>query len=219
MSDGRMYWSQPLLYVALGDSLTVGVGANYHPGFVPRYQRMIEEQMKQRVFVQMYARPGATTGEILALMNNPQVKFDLSRATIITLSAGGNDFIQAAEKYLKSKEKKVLEEALHAARNNIAAIINHIRNLKADSKSAYMIRVLDLYNPMPQVAIVDKWVRLFNRHIRKCCAQGNIGVTNLYAAFKDSEERLLSADKIHPNQQGYQVIAEELNKLGYASLH
>lgn len=218
MSDGLGVWSQPLLYVALGDSLTVGVGSHFHPGFVPRYQRMIEEHLKRRVFVQMYARPGATTGDILTFMANPQVIYDLNRATIITLSAGGNDLIQAAESYLKTKEKKVLQEALQTAKKNVAAIMKEIKELKAKTGTPYMIRILDLYNPMPKVAIVDKWVRLFNSHLRKGCAQGNLAVTNLYRAFKGKEEALLSIDKIHPNQKGYQVISEELNKLGYASI-
>lgn len=218
MSDGLGVWSQPLLYVALGDSLTVGVGSHFHPGFVPRYQRMIEEHLKRRVFVQMYARPGATTGDILTFMANPQVIYDLNRATIITLSAGGNDLIQAAESYLKTKEKKVLQEALQTAKKNVAAIMKEIKELKAKTGTPYMIRILDLYNPMPKVAIVDKWVRLFNSQLRKGCAQGNLAVTNLYRAFKGKEEALLSIDKIHPNQKGYQVISEELNKLGYASI-
>lgn len=77
--------------------------------------------------------------------------------------------------------------------------------------------MLDIYNPFSELPLAAKWVQGMNAHLRSLTSS-TIRITNLYAAFKGREKELLSADKIHPNPQGYQVIAEELNRLGYSPL-
>jgi lysophospholipase L1-like esterase len=56
---------------------------------------------------------------------------------------------------------------------------------------------------------------LFNGHLISF-ADDKIAVTNLYTAFKGNEDELLSFDRVHPNPKGYQVIADELDELGYS---
>src|SRR5690606_18423869 len=152
------------------------VGANQTAGYVGRYKRLAEEALNKHIFIQVFARRGATTEEILNMIRIAQVSYSIGQASIVTLSAGGNDIIQPAEAYLKNKEKRVLMEALRHARKNISSIIEEIKELKSASQTPYIIRVLDLYNPLPQKVLIDKWVRLFNRHLRKCCAHDNIAV-------------------------------------------
>lgn len=57
-----------LTYLALGDSLTVGVGASFlAPGFVGRYKQITEEKLDKHVFTTIYAKSGIETGEVLKI--------------------------------------------------------------------------------------------------------------------------------------------------------
>lgn len=209
--------NSPILYVAIGNSLTAGVGAGYFPGFVQRYQQMAAQHLNKRVMSQVYARPGATTSDLLQMVRHPNVARAIQQASIITINAGGNDLIQASPIYFRTKERRVLEDALKNCQENVTSIIDEIRELKRDSQSAYMIRILDLYNPFPEEKLAEKWVKGLNRHLKKM-KNGHLAITNLYTAFKGKEEHLLAADKIHPNAKGYQLISEQLHLLGYSPL-
>jgi lysophospholipase L1-like esterase len=206
------------LYLALGDSLTAGVGSCHFPGFVQRYEKLAEIALENNIVPKVFAIPGATTGEVLNIVKDSSVRKFIRKARIITLSAGGNDLIQASRKYLREEQdQEILKQALVACKKNVSTILNEIRQVKMlneDLKGPFIVRIVDLYNPFQELELANKWVTLFNRHL-KTFANEKVAVTNLYEGFKGNEEKLLSFDKIHPNPNGYQVIAEELNKLGY----
>jgi lysophospholipase L1-like esterase len=204
----------PISYIAVGDSLTVGIGACYAPGFVHRYYMFSEQALNRKIFAQKFARSGATTADVLEIMRHPLVSERIKQAAIITISAGGNDLIQAAGVLSKTHNQKVLEEALITCKRNVAKILNEIYEIRHTGDTPFIIRMVDLYNPFPDIDVADKWVRLFNKHLRSF-TNGNIAITDAYHSFKGNEDKFLSCDRLHPNPKGYQVIAEELNKLGY----
>jgi lysophospholipase L1-like esterase len=74
-----------------------------------------------------------------------------------------------------------------------------------------------LYNPQPQIPLADKWVQLFNRQLNSFDNRSTIRVADLYSVFKGRQDEFLSRDQIHPNNLGYQVIANTLFSLGYPS--
>jgi lysophospholipase L1-like esterase len=217
MNDESMNRNESLLYVALGNSLTAGIGAGFSPGFVQRYHQFAKQMLNKRIYLQVIARPGATTEDILKMIQHPSIKRAIRQASIITLSAGGNDLIQAARVYFRTNEQRVLEEALHRCRENMANILKEIGQIKSDFDAPFIIRLVDLYNPLPDLELADKWVRLFNQHLGSF-TNGQIAITNVYSAFKGKEDQFLSSDRLHPNPEGYQIIAEELNRLGYSPL-
>lgn len=213
------YAQKPVQYTALGNSLTVGVGSGYTPGYVQRYKRFAEQALQQNVCLSVVARSGATSGQVLRFLKHPQIRHLLKESSIISISAGGNDLIQAAKLMLQTKNEAGMKEALAEGKKNVSEILKEIREIKADpkAKNPYIIRMLDIYNPFSELPLAAKWVQGMNAHLRSLTSS-TIRITNLYAAFKGREKELLSADKIHPNPQGYQVIAEELNRLGYSPL-
>lgn len=208
----------PLLYTALGDSLSVGVGSGlFGIGFVERYDKMIEEDLETDVCLHVCARSGLTTEDILQMLNQPVHNQRLSKANIITITAGGNDVIDAVLAYQNHPDERIFSDALASFRNHFRLILTRITELKEEN-SDYIIRIANLYNPFPDVPLAQKWISRFNKHLQHLANAPHVKIANLYAAFQNHTDDYLSADNIHPNQLGYQVIAEEMRKTGYKPL-
>jgi lysophospholipase L1-like esterase len=209
---------QCLTYVALGDSLTVGVGASFlAPGFVGRYVRLTEKECNRPVFTDIYAKSGIETGEVRAIVESPALHEKIKCANMITISAGGNDLINASKDFAETGEQSEITQSVKECHSNMVQIMHTIQGLKKDCGVPYIIYLLNLYNPQPQIPLADKWVQLFNRHLNSFDNRSTIRVANLYSVFKGRQDELLSRDQIHPNNLGYQAIANTLFSLGYPS--
>lgn len=209
--------NQPCLsYVALGDSLTVGVGASFlTPGFVGRYVRLTEKKLDRRIFTDILAKSGIETSGVLDIVRSESLHRKITRANIITISAGGNDLIQASKDFIESGDQAEIAQSVKECHSNMMKIMAMIHELKKDCGVPFIIYLLNLYNPLSQVALADKWVRLFNRHLSSFDNNKTIRVVDIYTVFKGRQEELLSRDRIHPNNLGYQEIANTLVQLGY----
>jgi lysophospholipase L1-like esterase len=88
-----------------------------------------------------------------------------------------------------------------------------IHSIKQGSARPYAVRVADLYNPIPYVEESVLWILLFNRMLRRF-RHPTLTVSDMYTPFVGREKELLSADRIHPNEEGYRVMAERLAACG-----
>ncbi|AKG37027.1 GDSL-type esterase/lipase family protein [Paenibacillus durus] len=207
-------------YTAIGDSLTTGFGAMPGSGFVPVYRRMSEVSLRNFVAYTNLGINGLTTAELEQRVRyNPMFRQSLREADIITISIGGNDLIHAAKAAAgrANPPSSIFQAALKESRQHFAGIMGQIYHAKAGAGKPYIIRIVGLYNPYPQMAEASGWVRQFNRQM----AQYNnrvCGFADIYGAFAGHERELLSIDNLHPNGKGYRIIAERLHNLGYGNL-
>jgi lysophospholipase L1-like esterase len=207
------------LYVALGDSLTVGAGATFlSPGFVQRYQWLAISELQEHVYVQTFAHSGFQSHDVLLEFHNDFVKEQLKNADIITITAGGNDLIQAARKFQEDQNEEDFRFALNRCMENYRKIMKKINVLKYGSITPYIVRLIDLYNPFPQVPLAEKWIRKFNSQLKNFEKEPTISIAQIDKVFKGHETEYLSSDGIHPNDLGYKKIAEALHQLGYGEL-
>lgn len=207
-------------YIALGDSLTVGVGKGiFSPGFVQLYERFINNDLQQQIKTRVFARSGATTKEVLKkIVMNPRIQEDVKEADIITLTAGGNNLISAVKQFEKEQKESVILQALEGCQRNMTDILAMIDNMKSGDKKVYIVRLVNLYNPFPSVELANKWVDLFNKHIDSFSTVEHVEVADLKYIFAGKEDSLLSKDRIHPNDAGYLEIAKALRQLGYGEV-
>ncbi|WP_077735694.1 GDSL-type esterase/lipase family protein [Bacillus sonorensis] len=208
-----------LQYVALGDSLTVGVGSGlFEPGFVQRYKKKVEEDLKQDVSLVKFAKSGLETAEILDILNMPFVKEQVKKADVITITGCGNDLLRSLDIYEKEKDEHVFLEASSHCQKNYSNMLEKINEIKGEKDGCYVIRLLNLYNPFPHIELADKWITGFNRHLKQLESPPHVKVIDTYAVFKGREKELLSFDRVHPNSRGYEAMAEKLREAGYGPL-
>ncbi|MFJ7737686.1 GDSL-type esterase/lipase family protein [Lysinibacillus sp. NPDC097287] len=205
----------PLRYLAIGDSLTVGIGVHLlDPGFVEYYRGMSQQILKRRIFYQKHARSGATTEDVLAMLYSPTATEAVKCANIITITAGGNDLINAAKGFMRNNDEEIIAQAIKQARKNYSKILERIHHL--DKQDQYILRLTNLYNPFPEIPIADEGIKAFNASINRFGREMNVKVADLYGVFKGNEKAFLSKGGVHPNSKGYYQMALALSKLGYS---
>lgn len=207
-------------YTAIGDSLTTGFGALPGNGFVPIYRRMAEGRLRSQVIPANLGVNGLTTAGLKQrLGSSAGYRSAVKEAQIITVSIGGNDLIKAAKSAgpRPGEFQRALQNALRNCKRNFSDIMGTLSHLKAGTRSPYILRIVGLYNPYPQVDEATEWVRQFNRYAADYSSY-NVGFASIYHEFAGNERGLLFLDHIHPNGRGYRVIAGKLDALGYRGL-
>lgn len=208
-------YDRPVIYSAIGDSLTVGIGAFLAPGFVKRYADYIQKQTGRLVHVRNHGKNGATSAYLVYLFNDPAVAFDVSRAEVLTLTVGGNDLRYAVRLFQKTKDARVFAATYDTFQKNLQMILRRIVFLKKISPFPYLIRMVDIYNPFPEFPALDRWIRQFNEALYRWEQMiPHFKVARVYSAFRRSLASIYSFDGIHPNNTGYEIIARELRRLG-----
>ncbi|MEI4789657.1 GDSL-type esterase/lipase family protein [Bacillus sp. FJAT-53060] len=198
-------------YVAIGDSLTVGVGARlFGGGFAEWYAAMVEKKLHSPVKLSVYAKSGLTTEEILQLFQRSDVRRAIAHADIITITGCGNDLVQAVLQYEKGEdEKKLLQASMHC-QANFSKMIQEIAQIKRGQHQPYSVYLMNLYNPFPEIPIAERWLQQYNQHLRLLAANPHVEVVDVYRMFEGHEREYLSIDQFHPNHKGYEAMAEAL---------
>lgn len=206
-----------LQYIAIGDSLTAGIGIPFlNSGFPEFYRKLSEHTLEKRIYLHKFGKSGATTGDILNMLDSPTVRRAIKCANIITITAGGNDLINVAKNLLRHNDKKSVIHAMQQSQENYSKIIKKIQII--DKENPSILRLMNLYNPFPHIPVADEAIKTFNIAISRFAKQQNIKVADVYHVFSDKEKALLSKDGVHPNQEGYHQMALTFSKLGYAPL-
>lgn len=207
-------------YTAIGDSLTTGFGALPGNGFVPVYRRMAEQRLRAPVGAFNLGVNGLTTSGLEQRMKGDyNYRTALRDADLITLSIGGNDLIKAAKAAggRPAALSSLLQQSLRECKRNFDDIMGMLYQLKSGERKPYIIRVVGLYNPYPQLTEATDWVLQFNR-FASSYSNSVSRFASVYQEFAGNERRLLSIDHVHPSGKGYRVIAGKLDGLGYGRL-
>lgn len=209
-----------LHYLAIGDSLTAGYGAPQGRGFVDQLVLLLQNFLGVKVYVTNMGVNGATTKQIIEqLKSDPVMQRHVRRADVITITAGGNDLLRAAEKFLEDKNFFHLIAALKECQQNYRQMTGLLKQLKQQASEPYAVRMLSLYTPPSDRYMREAsfCVKRFNGIVRKCKEKYFLDV-NVYDAFRGRERELMYEDQIHPNEKGYRIIAEQVHRVGYAPL-
>jgi lysophospholipase L1-like esterase len=213
---------RPSRYVAVGDSLATGAGAQR--GYAERYADHLRADGGGSVRFTNFARDGWTSADLLAaLEGDPRFADALTRADVVTIDIGGNDLLRAQAQFLAGEcsGEDCLHDAVDAFQTNWDAIVVAVDRLVAEDT---VLITMDLYNPFvaPLRAFglyerLQPFLDRVNEHIRRSAAEHGMTVAPVHAAFNGPEgladpvvQGLIAEDRLHPSDAGHAVIAELL---------
>lgn len=203
-----------ITYIAIGDSLTAGLGSseeNYlriH-GFVPQFTKYLRED--NNVTVENYGIPGLSSTGLLALLTADEaLQNRLKTAGVISVSIGGNDFLQTIRSVPGGEDESALNLRMEVLKRTYQETYKLLRELNPDAT----IMLIGLYNPYPEghelTDLGEKYAPLFNGFIEEYSDESNTLVIDPYDAFegKSLEWTHIAKDDIHPNDKGYTEIVK-----------
>lgn len=218
-----------LNYVALGDSLAAGYAPD---GIIGKgYANYLAEDIKAAglmgEFDNRYAVTGFTSQDILAALHDDKhinlpgspdslgINKRLAQADIITLDIGANDLLDTvkfdAQTGRVSIDPKTVMSVPTQVEANVKDIITRIKEVSPKAQ----IYLMGYYNPfgaLPQQSQEVLTFSLFQLNMALNTAASSTGVTFVptqEAIAVNPQEYLPNPRDIHPNQEGYRVIAEE----------
>lgn len=219
---------------AVGDSLTEGVGdTTKSGGYLPLLQKDLSDMYPVDVFqIENFGKSGDRSDQILKrLKKNEEMQQSVQQANAILLTVGGNDLLQAIQPKIFSKmTTKRLESEKETYYGRLEKLYAELRTLNPDAP----IYQLGIYNPFylnfsditELQEIVDFWNKSSQKFVNE---QENAyfvpinddiyqGIPEIEKsddkkeALKSSDSSSLndlisSEDTFHPNNLGYQIIA------------
>jgi hypothetical protein len=210
------------LHVALGDSEASCCGARSYPEY---YDEFIEQDLNVKVNLRNLSVGGQTTGELLLMLDDEDVRSLISEAQVVTLVIMMDDIYPC-----RVGDKDCVGEKLTTARANYTAIIEEILVLTSPEET--IIRTQTFDNPF-----VNKWkeqgdfeerkptIDRLNRQIIDVASLHNIPVARVYLDFNGpngdqdpGEKGYISGDGMHNSDAGVRRMAELLRELGYEPL-
>ena len=197
-----------LAIVALGDSLTHGVGDDNGEGYVKRLTTKLSERYDTKTSLSNLSVSGARTADLLTLLDTSGTKHTLQNADLIVMTIGGNDLFPGVETLTTNLSE--YEPDTNAFIANSKKIIETIRIHNPDAPIYWM----SLYNPFEEfkeLGDTSKFVIDWNHQMQTLATQyPEIYIIPVFDLFQGQTKNFLYSDHFHPNNKGYEAISERL---------
>lgn len=208
---------QHLTYLALGDSLTAGLGASETgylrlQAFVPRLTTHLRNEYQ--VHVENHGIPGITSDQLLFyIQQGPGVKEKLQEADLLTITIGGNDLLQLLR--TQDLSQTVIQNTIQQFGQVIETTISEIRQQNKKTP----IYIMGLYSPYdpghPLHEVGKQSISAYNQELaRRINKFDGVNLVSVFESFQERGTQLthISNNDIHPNDQGYELIYKEFKK-------
>lgn len=198
--------------VALGDSLTQGIGDNTDQGgYVGILDRTLRG-LDLNVQFENYGKRGNRSDQLLnRLEDEPEIGEAIQDAEIILITIGANDIMQVLKENITNLEIEVFntEQVLYEER--LTLLLEKLRDLNADA-SIYLLGVFNpfknYFEEIPELdLIVDNWNSTGSSVIEQDNNATFIPIADL---FDNAPVHLFAEDNFHPNYEGYYRMAERV---------
>lgn len=203
--------NKELKIVAIGDSLTQGVGdSTGNGGYVAILNQIINDK-KEIASFENYGKRGNRTDQLLERLEQPEIAASISNADIIFITIGANDVMKVAKENITnlSMDDFGNEKSRYNAR--LHRIFQSMNDLNPESD----IYLLGFYNPFekyfPEIKELDMIVDNWNQESRTVTdVYDNVTFIPTKDLFDEPDMDLFSDDNFHPNYLGYERIAERV---------
>lgn len=187
----------PVVYVALGDSTGVGVGAKSGGGYVERLFKRIERGRPGSSLINLCVS-GAATGDVLQTQIG---RVEAGRPTLVTLGIGINDLgrNRTVEEFARNFDEIA---ARLKEKTNVPILVTNIPDIT--------------FAPVVPAFMRDEARRrvvLFNARIAGVAERRSLTVIDIYTNSHEvipAHSEFFSADGFHPSDAGYEYWAHAM---------
>ena len=205
-------------YIALGDSLAAG--QTPYMQIDAGYTDLIALQLKRfgrlASFSKELSYPGYRVEEVIESIESPQAKHLLEKATLITISAGANNLLplitHKASAGTLTFNSLSANFALNEVRVQMKELLSQVQN-NAPNANVY---VMGYYFPYTSVHEEQKTgaanaLKKLNTILEQVAHEAGANFVDVYLLFeKGAAQFLPNVSDVHPNQQGYRIMANAL---------
>lgn len=197
--------------VALGDSLTQGVGDEAEDGgYIGILNKSINKKEHQATF-DNYGKRGLRTDQLIKRLEEPEINEAVKDANIILITIGANDVMQIFKENITKLTYDKFEQNRAAYENRLTTIFSNIADINEDAA----IYLLGFYNPFEKYfqdieeleLIINEWNESSELVTDDFEQVHYIPIKDL---FDDTSINLFADDNFHPNQVGYHRMAERV---------
>lgn len=182
-------------YVALGDSYTIGTGANENEAWPVLLTKHLNEA---GIKTELVANPSKNGFSTQNLIDMELPVFDKSGATFVTLLIGVNDWVREVNTTTYTK--------------NLIFILDHVQKKLPNKNNILLITIPD-FGVTPQGAYfsndrdVSKGITEFNNIIKAEAKKRGLPVVDIFEISKQMKDNteLTAKDGLHPSAKEYAV--------------
>ncbi|MFT8316980.1 MAG: SGNH/GDSL hydrolase family protein [Sporolactobacillus sp.] len=195
--------------VALGDSLTQGVGDPKDQGYVGLTAKGLKKEKQVRsVTVVNYGHMGDTTADLLNVVSRKNVQHSLRQSNTIFLTIGGNDIVEVLRAHFMDLHASDFTQEQKTYAANLSHILAKVRSLNPRAT----IYFFGLYNPFEDyfgkankdfTPVLDRW----NLQSKQISKKYRVQFMPTAAIFKGKGDSLFYTDHFHPNKNGYEDMS------------
>jgi len=189
-----------------GDSITYGEYDGVFGGWVDILKRYAlqkySDKNKNEVILFNLGIGGETTEGLVKRIPHEMKARNSSDGNIVFIAYGANDLAVKDGNQMVSQTKFK------------ANIETAVQDAELYSKDIYLISILPISENIDSKISVtgkirtNKDVLLYNEILKDIAAENSLNYVDFHSAFRDQKEILLSKDGVHPNENGYKMMAE-----------
>lgn len=187
--------------IILGDSLARGAGDRTGLGIGGRLDQELQRRKIAAKPTVNIAVNGARTADLQRQLESANVRSLISEANLVIVSIGGNDLWGGTD--WRNAPPPNPEAVMNGVLDRIESIVKTVRQANPKAR----IFLIGLYSPFgPQIApLVTRWNA---REIDRFSRDPNVTVVQTADIFSHHDR--LSADRFHPGDEGYELIARRI---------
>ncbi|MGM0877329.1 MAG: SGNH/GDSL hydrolase family protein [Bacillota bacterium] len=204
-------FKKDLKIVAIGDSLTQGVGDETESGGYVGILNNTFEDNNINITIENYGKRGNRTDQLLKRLEKEEIAASIQNADIVLITIGANDIMNIVKNSFTNLHIELFKQEKLEYLERLTAIFNKINEINPNTK----IYLIGFYNPFDRYfgdieelqMIVNDWNASGKSVTEEFDHVNYIPISDL---FSDSDIELLSDDYFHPNTNGYKLMAKRV---------